>query len=151
MVSDSVQTIALEQLAEGGHYLPGAWARNILIASGLLNYQEPIVFESNYKSSGRDHFIIRRNKKQEPDFILYPNPARDFITIESKWLGSVDSPALLLIYDTKGRQIGKCTLSEHSDHQLIPLQNLSTGTYFFQVVFDNKKTNLKKVVILNNK
>jgi len=151
IIPDSVQTTALEQLADDGSILPGAWARNILIASGLLTYQEPIVFETNYKSSCRDRFYIPGYHKEEPDVILYPNPARDFITIESKWLGSSGSPALLMIYDTKGRQIGKCTLSEHSDHQLIPLQNLSTGTYFFQVVFDNKKTNLKKVVILNNK
>jgi hypothetical protein len=145
---DSVQTVVLEQIAAEGSTFSGAWARNILIASGLLTYQEPVVFESNNKSSDKAHFHFLNTHENESDFIIFPNPAKDYCIIAIKKLVKINS-ATLLIYNLQGQHIGSYSLSIQTTQQLFPLQNFPKGTYLFQILIDGASKTIQKVVVLH--
>jgi hypothetical protein len=57
LIPDSIQQLILQALSSNKSEIAGAYARNILIASGLLDYQEPVLTTSTLKSSKRYHSV----------------------------------------------------------------------------------------------
>ncbi len=63
-------------------------------------------------------------------FVIYPNPTKDFIYIESK-----GTPLKIEIYDISGKICLVQELNDSSDS--INITSLSPGAYFFKVTSDN--------------
>ncbi|MEI7661555.1 MAG: C1 family peptidase [Bacteroidota bacterium] len=147
-IPNGAQSGVLEELAENESSFPCAWARNILIASGLINYQEPVIFESNNKSSGKVHNHFLKTNENEPDFIIFPNPAKDYCIIKINNLGKTKS-VKLLIYNTMGHYVGSYSLSTQTTQQLFPLEIFKSGAYLFQIMIDGVCKTIQKVVVLH--
>jgi len=63
---------------------------------------------------------------------LYPNPAKDYVIIETQTWGN----ATFMIYDLQGRKI--LTKQVKSDKIVIRLDNLNNGIYTYKLVNDDK-------------
>jgi gingipain R len=76
----------------------------------------------------------------ENSFNLYPNPARDFVTIASNNL----TGAQITLHDSHGRLIlnNKSVSSQYT----LSTSNLSAGIYFLSVVSEGKKMNRKIII-----
>ncbi|NCA77953.1 MAG: T9SS type A sorting domain-containing protein [Alphaproteobacteria bacterium] len=146
LIPDSSTCIILEEIANEETCFPGAWARNVLISCNLLDYQEPILFESNYKSSGRKYSHFSKTVRQTPEFFVFPNPAKDFVILCTRNISSEHS-AILTIIDMQGRQVGSIVLSLKAGQQVVPLRDMPSGTYVFKVFFDNTQMSTVKVVV----
>jgi poly(beta-D-mannuronate) lyase len=67
---------------------------------------------------------------------VYPNPSKDFITVDLN--GSISSKAEILLIDNAGRTVQKFSnLSSHSIK--IPTTNLITGMYYIQLTQQGKQ------------
>jgi len=147
IIPDSIQASALLLLAEDDNDFPGAWARNILIASGLLEYQEPIVNESTLKSSRKGKFHWTRSRSIISEFKVFPNPTKDFIIVEYQKASALDQ-VLIEIIDAKGIEIKSCLLSKTENQPLIPVEGLPTGIYLIRLRVNGSPKDSHRVVII---
>jgi len=147
IIPDSIQTSALLLLAEDDNDFPGAWARNILIASGLLEYQEPIVNESTLKSSRKSKFHWTHSRPINTVLKVFPNPARDFVIVEYKKNNVLDL-VQLVIMNVKGIKIRSYPLHKAENQQIIPTDGLLSGIYFFKLYVNGISVEPHKVVII---
>lgn len=133
------------------------WIDNIPFTSGdysrpagTLTITEDEIFETGTNNSGRFTFAKRKlntsNKNVEFNPVtrtgissgdkifvrLYPNPAKDYVIIETQTWGN----AILMIYDLQGRKI--LTKQVKSDKIVIRLDNLNNGIYTYKLVNDDK-------------
>jgi hypothetical protein len=147
IIPDSIQFDELNTLASTDYDLPGAWARNILIASGLLNYEEPIFNESELKSSRKDKYHLKSSRSINHDLKVFPNPAKDFVIVEYKIDDRTES-GIIRILDINGRVKNTVHLQSIENQQVIPIADFRSGTYIIQLLVDGFIKGSKTIVIL---
>jgi len=79
------------------------------------------------------------NEFKENEILFYPNPANEYLQIESK------DDLEIFIYDLTGKVILQQIIS--SGNSTIPISNLSNGNFFIQFVSEEKSF-IQKLVIL---
>jgi uncharacterized repeat protein (TIGR01451 family) len=83
------------------------------------------------------------NDFENGDFVFYPNPVADFITISAKNTGSV---ANIAVYDVLGKLIVSEKPTSAASTQTIDLSSLSRGVYLLEVTSDSNLKVVKKFV-----
>jgi len=76
------------------------------------------------------------------DFVLYPNPSSEFVNICVDTYTSL--PFKLHVYNINGEKIFDKEIT--SNHEPIPLSNISRGMYFFEYVKDGKRIGMNKML-----
>jgi len=147
LIPDSLQKQTLEQIAEADHDLPGAWARNILIASGLVNYHEPIVNESTLKSSRKGKYHWTRSRTIDSEIKVFPNPAKDFIIVEYKKSSALDHVHIVFI-DAKGIKLRSYLFLKKENQTIIPIHDLPSGIYLIQLLVNGITKESCKIIII---
>ena len=121
-------------------------ARGLLIANGLLEYNEPYLTPDLTKSS-----VVRNPVKNSiiPTKSLlkvYPNPAHDFITIEYN-TNNDKANVVVELSDESGRKVYSQQLVRQLDAIIIDTRHYKSGNYFVSLIVDNKIANSAKFVI----
>jgi uncharacterized repeat protein (TIGR01451 family) len=83
------------------------------------------------------------NDFENGDFVFYPNPVADFITISVKNTGSV---ANIAVYDVLGKLIVSEKPTSAASTQTIDMSSLSRGVYLLEVTSDSNLKVVKKFV-----
>jgi hypothetical protein len=122
-------------------------ARGLLVAYGLLVYDEPYLEPDLTKS-----FEVRNPNKNsvrptESLLKVYPNPAHDFITIEYN-TNNDKANVVVELSDETGRRVYSQQLVRQLDAIILDTRNFKSGNYFVKLVVDNKTANSTKVVIV---
>ncbi|MCX6235179.1 MAG: T9SS type A sorting domain-containing protein [Bacteroidetes bacterium] len=147
---DSVAIESLLNIYENDHVLPGVYARNILIALGKIQYNEPFNIPDSLKSSFFKDYDLIKNKADDHNKSLlkaFLNPAGDFIIIEFAANGnSVD--IIFKITDANGRLILKKHSDKMKDQVIIYTKNWKQGIYLVQMISDGKVENTTKFILL---
>ena len=81
---------------------------------------------------------------EDVNFVFYPNPADDFITISTK--NTSESLTKASVYDVLGKQILTQNLSGNNS-ETINLSSLNAGYYFIEVTTANNLKVVKKLLI----
>ena len=76
-------------------------------------------------------------------FQLFPNPAREQITIESKSLESIKE---IIIYNLLGQEIKNVKFFSNLTKTVLNVKNIDKGIYFLQVKTSQKRYNYKIVI-----
>ncbi len=104
----------------------------MVIASPLVSTMYYLKGTSAEQCTAMDSVFIKVTKKvinngvntlNATDFLLYPNPANDFVTIESL------VPARLIVYNMQGMEVYKTQIGEGANRVVPGLQ--ATGIYIF--------------------
>ncbi|MGD9492217.1 MAG: C10 family peptidase [Bacteroidales bacterium] len=74
----------------------------------------------------------------KPDLMLFPNPAKDYITI-----AGVNSECSVIVFDTHGRRIWTVVQQPQGGHIVIPVHQLNNGMYLLSVTTNNSNYSLK--------
>lgn len=106
-----------------------------LFASQQMNSQNP--FEQSQTDS-TNLYEIQKLK-------LYPNPAKDYLTVEYDVLFVKE--AKLQIYNSIGAVVYTKTLVEKKDNLRIPVSEYKNGLYFCSLQIDGKLLNTRKILI----
>ena len=146
----STHAIPLFSLYESGENNATVYARNLLIASGLLDYEEPINIGDSVKSavtlmpatkpvanSRRDHEMLS----------VFPNPAKGYVIIEYRMPGS-SSKAALIICNSSGIVVSEQILTKVRDQVVIETKSLSSGSYFVSLQVNGKQICSKPLSII---
>jgi hypothetical protein len=117
--------------ADGGCFVTGYsydYINNLPVGDYGLD-----IFALKVNSEGLITDLPEQPEARAHDAILFPNPGRDFLNIQS---GPQISGAQFTLYDMQGRPV----LQENINTTQLRLQtsNLPAGTYPWQIVFKNK-------------
>jgi hypothetical protein len=142
----TAQASALMLLAEEEEYYPGACARNLLLAAGLIQYQEPVILPDLTKSSkvrGGSY-----GKGQEPPDMLkvFPNPARDFLVVDYNTAGK-QGAIMLTVTDMKGYTVHSETFTSGRDQVVVGTTGWEKGTYVVSLTVNGKPVANTKVTV----
>jgi hypothetical protein len=88
-------------------------------------------------------FISETYKK----FTLYPNPAKEYITIEYNILLNTDDPVLEIV-TLKGLHKEAIRLTTGWGEKIMDLRNYTSGTYLVRLYINGKSVESKKFVKL---
>ena len=97
------------------------------LESGVYNYAVTAVYEDgeSEKATATATLTVSVAENNEVVFTMYPNPAKDFVTIESA------KDAVVKIYSVNGQMLSQQNISEGIN--TIDLSNLNAGMYFISV------------------
>ena len=145
---DSTQLTALLDLTYFETRKTSVLARSILIASGYLNYKEPIFFPDLYKSDKDIEFdeISFFEHTQDVVFMVYPNPSRDYIIAEYS-SGKESFKGEISIRGIGGKLLFKTSIIKSQDHLLIDTRNLNQGVYIASLEIEGKQIDSMKFTI----
>lgn len=85
---------------------------------------------------------LKENINSAIAFNMYPNPAKDLVTLSSKIIG----PYAVIVFDAKGKQVMLFKDIESETVQL-NIQNFNSGIYFVRIVGKNNQNALQKLVV----
>jgi len=137
--ADSLSLTNLNSLAVVDDYQPGAVARNILHAAGLLVYSEPINLDISAKSS-----FVTQNSNVKPlsgknnkatNLEVYPNPASDYCIAKYN-TGSTMGNNSLQISTVTGTKVISLKLKDQYNSVVVSLNNIAKGTYIVSLLVD---------------
>lgn len=140
----NVEAIAGQRilLYDGVWIHPGANFHAWITTGGEFCINPPaLLANEDYASLEQDGYLI--NSLSDPDFMVYPNPATNRITIE--WFGS--EPPLNVYYelfDMKGHLVYISEQNGSHFHNL-ELSGLRPGIYILKVL-NNNKVSIKKII-----
>ena len=97
------------------------------LETGTYNYAVAAVYEDgeSEKVSTTVTFTVSITENNEVAFMMYPNPAKDYLTIESA------NAAVVKIYSVSGQMLSEQNINEGTT--TIDLSNLNAGIYFISV------------------
>jgi hypothetical protein len=133
----------LTQLNTMSEDKPAAMSRNLLIAAGLMSYDEPIKLDDGLKTMPIYNPTIKT--KESSKLRVYPNPANDFITIA--WNTPDQSNLLLTLTDANGRTVHKQQLNGKNNETILNISGFVNGTYRLSLS-EGKKTIATETVVI---
>lgn len=97
------------------------------LESGTYNYAVSAVYEDgeSEKATATVNFTVSISENNEVAFMMYPNPAENYVTIESAKAADVK------IYSISGQMLSQQNISEGTS--TIDLSDLNAGIYFVSV------------------
>jgi len=147
---DSMQVATLSSLARDDQYTPGAYARNILIKKGVLQYQEPILTASNLKET-------RRWKLNDPShgsydefkLKIFPNPAKGYFVVEYRAAKEANKNGSLSVTLTTiaGKEVMNFSAGRNYDQIAVPTNNLPSGSYIVSLKWNGSTKDHVKLII----
>ncbi len=137
----------LQTLTVGDAGLARAYARNILIALGELEYDEPILQPDFLKSSMALEDYNELLKAEAPQQLqVYPNPSKGYVILEYKI--ETEAEGLIEIKDITGKTIKTIPATEKQDQVTVITENWQTGVYIANLTVNGKSIESVKFTIV---
>jgi hypothetical protein len=115
-----------------------AYARNILMMLGELEYDEPILMPDLLKSSQAEEAYEQLLAIEPPSVLeVYPNPAKDYLIV-GYTLDMVEVSGTIEIKNLKGELVSTIPITQPVDKHTVITQDLKTGTYILSLKVDGK-------------
>ncbi len=142
---DATDMLILEEYAEK-HNITAGKARTLLALNGRF-YEEPVYFPEPAVEE-------RRIQENEPEtleisenvLLVYPNPAREYFTVEYAIAKDIENLYLVII-NTLGDEVYKRPLSYTQDQIIVPTEQLPTGQYFCNIQVNDVVLKTDKFVL----
>jgi hypothetical protein len=135
---DSLHAIPVFNLYQSGNNVVTAKARDMLVASGLLNYREPIKDSILLKSAEVIHIIpSSEGSNTNKNLRVFPNPAGTYTIVEYMLPASTSNTALI-VYSVSGIEVLKQAVNRDRDQITIDLRGFKPGIYKVALVVGSK-------------
>jgi hypothetical protein len=144
---DSAEVDWLMNATLNGAGPANTFARNLLLAMELIDYDEPVLFPDATKSAAVHQYPYGGAPAEAREQLeVYPNPAADHLII--KWmLEHPDASGTAQIAGLDGRIVSQFPLSGSAGQQVINTVGLKPGVYVVALIVNNKQIAAKKVSI----
>jgi hypothetical protein len=114
-----------------------ASALSLMVAHQLFDYQEPYLVPDLTKS-----MEVKKPKAQTSEISngtirIYPNPGKDYITIEYA-VYEFNGSLYYQLTDQSGKVVKTSNLGKRADQIIIDTRELSSGSYYIKLVSGNK-------------
>ena len=144
---DSIQIQTLQDIAANHNKLPGVYARNILVANDLMNYQEPVYLPDNLKSTPTWEYDKPTEQVEGSLLKVFPNPAGTYFIIEYD-IREFEGNALIIISDITGKHVLSFYLEDKQNQRIIVTRAYPAGIYIIQLFINGVLKESSKINIL---
>jgi subtilisin family serine protease len=147
---DSLQLNQVAAFLNQASGRPATFARNMLISAGMIDYDEPILKPSPYKSSGfpYDRFEAIIGNPTFDGFRIYPNPAHKIVYIEYPLDDTADD-LQMIIFNMTGTMVRKHNLDGANSHTAVDVSGIKPGVYVCKITSKGRTLMSKKLTIIN--
>ena len=149
---DSIQIQTLINMSFQDANLPGAYARDLLIMGGHLDYEEPIIDPGILKAS-KDwkHNDPSTIKSSEYLLKVYPNPSKTYFIVEYRQLKGINGSGKtsIVVTDIYGKEIMEIPADRYYDQVVVRTNMFSSGSYFVALKVDGAVKKAIKVSVVN--
>ena len=145
--ADSAQKAPLWSIVQNADGLVQAMARNILIKTGDIVYHEPYILpDTNTTKSAKVKVDFNRPFNNNESYVkLYPNPAKEYLTIEYDVPFNANKP-VIVINSTNGVQTEAMRLATGWGQKIVDMRDYSPGTYLVRLYINGKVAGTGKIV-----
>jgi len=141
------QKTTLQTLAAEGSIPARAYARNILMSMGELEYDEPILFPDMLKSAEAIEEYEKLLETEAPKQLsVYPNPSTGYVILEYKL--EMEAEAEIEISDLNGRLVRTINTSGIQDQLTLITEGWKPGVYIASLRLDGKTTESVKFTLV---
>jgi len=144
-VIDSTSLEALSDLSESSSSSVSASVRSMMIANNLMEYNEPYLIPDLTKSIEARKPSLPDNNASET-IKVYPNPGKDFVTLEYS-LGDNYTSGLFEIIDQTGKIVKRGNLGRKTDQIVLDTRDLTRGYYYISLITGNNSVASTRFVI----
>lgn len=137
---------ALSQFFESPSTQVSASARSLMVAHKLIDYQEPYLVPDLTKSVEVKKPKAEAAGKLKEVIRVYPNPGKDFVTLEYS-LGDNFNSNSYEVSDQTGKIVKKGSLGKSADQVIIDTRDLATGNYYINLISGSKNVTGARFVI----
>jgi len=147
-VIDSVTASTLAGIVNDNDGLPGAYARNLLLAAGKISYQEPILLpDTSLKATKKKKFRGVKEEHKSNALTVFPNPANDYFVVRFN-ISDTQSGGIIRIYDVMGKPLQSIDTKRNQDQIIVSSAGLKPGLYMITLISDNRIRDMVKVSIV---
>jgi hypothetical protein len=121
--------------SEGG--IAGAYARGFIQRYSQSEYKEPVFLPEIMIT--RNEKFDKNTEKEDSYLKVYPNPAKDFISIEYKLNDEIAKPVIKFV-SVNGQLVKYQELINSQDNVIIDIKDLTPGNYVVSLENNGMKT-----------
>lgn len=138
--ADSIQLETLLDIEASAIGTAEVYARNILVALGEIEYEEPILFPDLMKSASVEQEYADLMKLLDGHHYInvFPNPTNDYIIIEHS-MDKEPVNANIIIRDTKGNIVKQLEVNGKQNPKVVDTKQLMPGVYIVTLFENNKE------------
>lgn len=141
---DSSQLVTLNDIIDNTYGKVGSYARNLSYATKGIFHHERIMFPDNTEKSEKVEWeLTNEGEKENTYFKLYPNPAREYISIEYNFDHTVSNLGFKII-TLQGVDVLHFATSHNQGLHNIDLRDWKPGTYIIILVSGSKSLQSEK-------
>jgi len=145
---DSLLSVSLFEIANSNLGFPATYARNILLANRLINYQEPsIIQDTSLKSGKKKKFRGVKDSFNYSMLEVYPNPASTYFILKFSLSDNAEN-SMVNLRDQTGKIVWSKRLTTKTNQEVIPVSELKSGIYLMTLEIENKTIESVKVTIV---
>jgi hypothetical protein len=150
-VPDSLTIQWLQTMLNAGHEPVATYARNILIAHGVIEYKPNLLFPLQVGPLPDKPPVDSEEPPRLSVMKVFPNPAMNYLIVDydvSHLPGSQNELPTLIFSSMDGKRIRTVELIGTQNQVLIPLGSYPAGVYMLGFHFAGRQIEVVKVVIL---
>jgi hypothetical protein len=145
---DSITSSSLQLITTSNNGIPGAYARNILIAAGMISYQEPILLpDPGLKKVRKEKFRGVKESGNTGNLTVFPNPANEYCVVRFH-LDRFTSQGSIDLYDINGRKVQSHNSIGSQNQLLLSTESLGAGLYILVLKVDGEYIGSVKLAIM---
>jgi len=146
---DSTTVAWLLDMMDNGSKAASNYARNILIAHNIVEFEPEIPLPDFNKSDIVKHRKRSNVTQQDEVIILHPNPAKDFVIInyDIQDFNLINAQAFLTVTGIEGKVIETLSLQKNKDQVVFQLSDYKPGTYIISIYYSNRIIETKRLIV----
>jgi len=142
------QRSQLQGIVAGGTGFAKVYARNILVALGVLEYEEPVILPDLFKTSEAVEAYEELLNTPAPKMLeVYPNPSKDFVILGYRF--DKETAGTIEIRDVAGQTMQSITFTGIQDQVTVMTRTWTTGIYMISLVIDGTVKETVKFTLVN--
>lgn len=145
-VIEEEATDALTDFIQSPSNAVSSAARSIMVAHNLLEYEESYLVPDLTKSAEVKKHKAQAFSKSNEFIRIYPNPGKDFITLEYSLLDTFNSYSYE-VFDQAGKIVKNGSLGKSVDQTIIDTRDLTSGNYYITLISGSKNVASARFVI----
>jgi len=142
------QRSQLQGIVAGGTGFAKVYARNILVALGVLEYEEPVILPDLFKTSEAVEAYEELLNTPAPKMLeVYPNPSKDFVILGYRF--DKETHGMIEIRDVSGRLMESIAFNGMQDQVTLTTRGWTPGVYVLSLVVKDKVIESTKFTLVN--